>query len=164
MYERMKKDVKDGIPSFFVPPRVQVIPASIKATKAQKRGALKALDAIEDLFGKGGKHWVQGNYHTLDQGFDAFCLSGAFNKVDGRHEALARVAISLAIFELYPRAVEEDTGDTPETVTDEVINDGAVHPVAEGSDGLIVQFNDLYDTRWSDVKKVLRRARKLLAV
>ena len=151
-YENMKNDVRDAVPKLIA---VKVIPVrmevTVKATKRMKQGALKALDAIEELFGPKGKYWVKGNYHTAEQGFDAFCLSGAFNKVDGRHEALARAAISVAIAELFPSR------------TDKLWEPEDWSPEAVAEEDTITSFNDSNYTKWSDVRKVMKRARQILS-
>lgn len=145
-YEKMKGKVRQAVPQF-------IQPLAIKATAAQKRGALKALDAITELFGPKGEYWVQGNYHILEVGFEAFCLSGAFNKVDGQHEALARAAISVAIVKLYGPQLREDGA----------LNIASTNGKDVAAERTIVVFNDWYGTVWSDVKAVLMHARKLLS-
>lgn len=150
-YEKMKAAVRKTVPELIT---VKVIPAqvniSLKATKPAKQGALKALDAIEELLGPRGRHWVQGQYHSLGAGFEAFCLSGAFNKVDGKHEAIARAAISIAIAELFPDRTDD-------------LEPGNIEAATVAAESTIVTFNDYEYTTWSDVKKVLRRARKILS-
>jgi hypothetical protein len=139
-YHRMKSKVKSQLPKIVVDrtPR-------IKATKAQKLGALSALTEIRKLFGPKGRHWVQGDYHTTKEGFDAFCLSGAFNKVDGNYEALARLAVGLAIENLHR-------------------NNYHLESLAAnyGDDSLIVGFNDDVADSWDDVLKVIKEARRIL--
>ena len=159
----MYSDLKDGV-SDKMEARVSVRMAKktivvtvptpvIKATAREKAGALEALEAIRKLFGKGGKHWIKGQYHTIRGSFDAFCLAGGMNKVDGNYEAIARLALSTAIIELYPDVLEE--GDDLETlaqVRSAVLNEGT-----------ITGFNDSSYTEWADVLKVLKRAKELLS-
>lgn len=78
-----------------------------------KAGAIKALDAIRALFGKNGQNWITGDMHlSLDKGelhpktykplrqaFDGYCLIGGVRAVDGKYEAIAQIAIALAIVE-----------------------------------------------------------------
>lgn len=119
--------------SFIVQPPAQlVIPAKHKAK------IIKCIDAIQELFGPGGKYWIKGKYHLSQDGVDKFCLVGASQKANGPYEGPARLAIALAIDE---RARLEH---------------------AANSENVIITFNDKEPTKWADVKKVLNRARKIV--
>lgn len=140
-YNRVKRQVLKATPKF--------ISVTVVATKAQKRGGLKVIDRLEELFGPKGKYWMKGSYHTVQEGMDSFCLSGGLNKIDGEHEAVARAAISLAIAELFPlRGLRTAPGELSDML---------------GGDEVITSFNDDEYVKWADVRKVLGRARQLLA-
>jgi glutathione S-transferase len=111
----------------------------LKLTAAEKKGGRAALDAITQVLGRGGKHWIHGDYVTLADGLEAFCLSGAAAKANGKYEYAARAAIAAAI------AARHAT--TPQ-----------IKPIR--IEDAITDFNDA--STWADVRHVLTSAKKML--
>lgn len=130
--------------------------ASLTLTATEKAGTIKTLDAIQGIFGKKGEHWIQSAYLTYgkeDEEVDlqnpsnkygplvGACLIGAARVANGKYEPIAYLALSLAItdgdgFYLNNKAFMEDS---------------------------ITGFNDDDDTEWADVKKVIAKAKRVVA-
>lgn len=144
-----------------------IITAKLDLTQVQKKGAVKALDAIEDLFGPKGAYWVKGDYSTevftdrlgngLDDAMNAFCLSGAAAEANGKYEPIARAAITLAINKLFPQFIDQETFPL-EISRGESSEDGC----GDGTDESIIRFNDNNKTSWEQVTRVMKEARKLV--
>jgi len=102
-------------------------------------GAISAIDDILALFGRGGKHWCQRAFATVNDGIQQFCLSGALSAVDGKHEAIARAAIAVAC------GKGQDWGTNGSAIED-----------------AIVTTNDRVGTTWKDVRKICSKAKVLI--
>jgi hypothetical protein len=136
-----------------------VVPASMKP------GALKTLDDILMLFGPGGENWIKGMEHRsydvgdwdsynrreVTKAFDAFCLIGGVQEVDGAYEGIARLAISLAVIQYDGATARKAAKWSVDTFVD-CVADGEVIP----------DFNDLKSVKFADIKAVVRLARKLV--
>ena len=121
-----------------------------------KAGILKTIDAIRDLFGPHGEHWMLGEEHAtfyegdehpntgkiLKDRLDMFCLLGAVKDVSGPFEDDARLALALAI--------DENFGD------DYDLNSEIDH------EEVITSYNDTTDGGWRDILKVIKKAKKLV--
>lgn len=138
--------------------------ASLALTKTEKAGTIKTLDAIQSIFGKNGEHWIQGGYlsyesknwdgdfedekavealHPTDKygPLTGACLVGAARVANGKYEPLAYLALSLAITE----------------------NDAFYLTHKSYLEDSITEFNDNHDTEWADVKKVIAKAKRVVA-
>jgi hypothetical protein len=126
----------------------------LELTKAERKGGLRALQAIRDLFGPKGENWIKGDFRSerennLGEVFETFCLIGAVQEVDGRYEDVARLAIALVLPKVELRElIEGPNGDGLEN--------------ADDIEGSIIDFNDSKKVRWADIKGVLNRAKKFL--
>lgn len=110
-----------------------------------KKGTLRTLDAIRELFGPKGEYWIQGEEEREETGRDGrdivkYCLIGAAHKANGPYEGYAEAALALAMAEELGIEVDEvfDTEDT------------------------IVNGNDEYDRKFGTIAKVIRNAKKLV--
>lgn len=112
--------------------------------KKDKKGTLRTLDAIRALFGPKGQNWMQGEYKQTEKrdGRDihTFCLVGAAREVDGKYENQAHAALAVAM-ELHFGDELGDSGD---------------------AEDVIVRGNDDYAASWSDIRKVIEKAKRLV--
>ncbi|HEX5704907.1 MAG TPA: hypothetical protein VFX97_17040 [Pyrinomonadaceae bacterium] len=137
--------MKKAVESYFVvPPRPSIrlyIPAN------EKKGTLACIDAIQNLFGKGGKYWIKGDEKIEKDGINKFCLVGAAKETNGQYENAARAAISLAVAQMFPKKFD---------LTEDEVEDNLAY------EGTITDFNDDKKTSWKKVLEVLKTARKLV--
>jgi hypothetical protein len=138
--------MKKPVYKYFAVPQRPAIQLCIPAS--EKKGTLKCIDAIQGLFGKGGKHWIQtGDEKIKVDGIEKFCLVGAAKEVNGKYESAARAAISLAIAQMFPKKYD---------LTEDLVE----CEVADSS--TITEFNDKDRTNWKTILQVLKNARKLV--
>lgn len=152
--------------SFLVLPPQQptfVVPANLKV------GACQTLDNILMLFGSKGQNWIKGDEyeHTnageysnsrlkvLRKAFDGFCLIGGVKKVDGQYEGAARVALALAITQYHK--------PTAEMVATQVAKrDSECISALLMDEYTIISFNDDSKVKFSDIRAVVKLAKKLI--
>lgn len=134
--------MKDIYEYIFTPSRPAI---SFMIQDSEKAGTLETINAIQQLFGRGGKNWIKDYFKDVEDGITKVCLAGAAQETNGRYENAARAAISFAIAEI------EGT---------DLMKHGAENFLADVD--AIINFNDKKTTTWKDVLKALNRARKIV--